>query len=50
MCIRDRITCLPLAAVTLAVVVTMMVAFGDTRYRTPFEIVLAILASVARCV
>jgi hypothetical protein len=25
----------------------MMVAFGDTRYRTPFEIVLAILASVA---
>jgi 4-amino-4-deoxy-L-arabinose transferase-like glycosyltransferase len=44
---RRKITCLPLAAVTLAVVVTMMIAFGDTRYRTPFEIVLAILASVA---
>jgi hypothetical protein len=45
--VRRKITCLPLAAVTLATVLTMMVAFGDTRYRTPFEIVLAILASVA---
>jgi 4-amino-4-deoxy-L-arabinose transferase-like glycosyltransferase len=45
--IRRKITVLPLAAVTVAVVLTMMVAFGDTRYRTPFEIVLAILASVA---
>jgi 4-amino-4-deoxy-L-arabinose transferase-like glycosyltransferase len=45
--IRRKITVLPLAAVTVAVILTMIVAFGDTRYRTPFEVVLAILASVA---
>jgi len=44
---RRRITRLPLVAVTLATVVTMAIAFGCTRYRTPFEVVLAILASVA---
>jgi 4-amino-4-deoxy-L-arabinose transferase-like glycosyltransferase len=45
--IRRKITALPLVAVSVATVLTMMVAFGDTRYRTPFELVLAILASVA---
>jgi 4-amino-4-deoxy-L-arabinose transferase-like glycosyltransferase len=44
---RRKVTRLPLVAVTLATVVTMAIAFGCTRYRTPFEVVLAILASVA---
>ncbi|MGH8996121.1 MAG: hypothetical protein ACRDYB_08870 [Acidimicrobiales bacterium] len=45
--VRRRITPLPLVAVTLAVMATMVIAFGDTRYRTPFEVVIAILAAVA---
>jgi 4-amino-4-deoxy-L-arabinose transferase-like glycosyltransferase len=45
--VRRKVTCLPLVAVTLAVMATMAIAFGCTRYRTPFEVVLAILASVA---
>ncbi len=45
--VRRKVTCLPLAAVTVAVMATMAIAFGCTRYRTPFEVVLAILASVA---
>jgi 4-amino-4-deoxy-L-arabinose transferase-like glycosyltransferase len=45
--VRRRVTTLPLVAVTLATVLTMMVAFGYTRYRAPFEVVVAVLASVA---
>lgn len=44
---RRRVTSLPLVAITLTVVATMAIAFGCTRYRTPFEVVLAVLASVA---
>jgi 4-amino-4-deoxy-L-arabinose transferase-like glycosyltransferase len=45
--VRRRVTPLPLIAVTLAVMATMIIAFGGTRYRTPFEVVIAILAAVA---
>ena len=45
--VRRRVTSLPLVAITLTVVATMAIAFGCTRYRTPFEVVLAVLASVA---
>jgi 4-amino-4-deoxy-L-arabinose transferase-like glycosyltransferase len=45
--IRRRVTVLPMVAVTLTVVASMAITFGQTRYRTPFEVVLAILAAVA---
>jgi len=44
---RRRVTLLPLVAVTVNVVISMIIAFGGTRYRTPFEVVLAVLAAVA---
>jgi len=44
---RRRVTMLPLVAVTLNVVISMIITFGQTRYRTPFEVVLAVLAAVA---
>jgi len=44
---RRRTTLLPLVAVTANVIVAMLITFGQTRYRTPFEVVLAVLASVA---
>jgi hypothetical protein len=43
---RRRTTLLPLVAVTLNVIIAMIITFGQTRYRTPFEVVLAVLASV----
>lgn len=43
---RRKVTLLPLVAVTLNVIFAMIITFGNTRYRTPFEVVLAILASV----
>jgi hypothetical protein len=45
--VRRRVTSIPLLAVTGAVIVTIAISFGQTRYRTPFEVVLAILAAVA---
>jgi hypothetical protein len=44
---RRRILVYPLLAVGLTVVITMVLSFGDTRYRTPFEVSLAMLAAVA---
>jgi hypothetical protein len=43
---RRRVTLLPLVAVTINVIVAMIITFGQTRYRTPFEVVLAVLASL----
>ncbi|MDE3206239.1 MAG: glycosyltransferase family 39 protein [Acidobacteriota bacterium] len=44
---RRRVPVFPLLGVGLTVVVSVMLSFGDTRYRTPFEVSVAILASVA---
>jgi 4-amino-4-deoxy-L-arabinose transferase-like glycosyltransferase len=41
-----RIPVFPLWAVGLDVVASVLVTFGQTRYRTPFEVCLAILAAV----
>ena len=43
---RRRIPVYPLAAVGLTVAISVVVTFGDTRYRTTFEVALAVLASV----
>jgi hypothetical protein len=43
---RRRVPVFVLWAVGLDVVATVLVSFGDTRYRTPFEVALAILAAV----
>ena len=44
---RRRVPVFPLLAVGLVVAVSVSLAFGDTRYRSTFEISLAVLASVA---
>jgi 4-amino-4-deoxy-L-arabinose transferase-like glycosyltransferase len=43
---RRRVPVLPLLAVGLDVVVTVAIAFGNTRYRTPFEVSLVLLSAV----
>jgi len=44
---RRRVPVLPLLAVGLSVAVSVTLAFGDTRYRSTFEICLAVMAAVA---
>ena len=44
---RERVPLLPLAGVALTVVVAMVLAFGNTRYRMPFEVGLVVLAAAA---
>lgn len=43
---RRRIPVFPMWAVGLNVVLAVLIAFGNTRYRTPFEVCLVIMASV----
>jgi 4-amino-4-deoxy-L-arabinose transferase-like glycosyltransferase len=42
---RRGVTLLPLAGVAFTVVVSMVLAFGNTRYRIPFEVCLLVLAA-----
>lgn len=44
---RRHVPVFPLLAIGVTVVISVMIAFGDTRYRTAFEVSLAILAAVA---
>jgi len=44
--LRRRVTVLPLLAIGVDVVATVLVSFGQTRYRTPFEVSLVLLAAV----
>ena len=44
--IRRRIPVFPMWAIGLNVVLACIIAFGNTRYRTPFEVCLVIMASV----
>ena len=44
--LRRRVPVLPLLAIGIDVVVTVLVSFGQTRYRTPFEVSLVLLAAV----
>lgn len=44
---RRKVPLYPLAAVGLTVVASVVLTFGDTRYRSTFEVVLAILAATA---
>jgi hypothetical protein len=43
---RRRIPVLPLLAVGLEVILAVTLSFGNTRYRTPFEVSLALLSAV----
>ncbi len=43
---RRRVLVFPLLAVGVNVAVTMAIGFGDTRYRTAFEVCLVVLAAV----
>jgi 4-amino-4-deoxy-L-arabinose transferase-like glycosyltransferase len=43
---QRKVPIFPLVGVGLTVVISVILTFGDTRYRTTFEVVLAILASV----
>ena len=43
---RRGVPVLPLLAIGVDVVATVLVTFGQTRYRTPFEVSLALLAAV----
>lgn len=43
---RRRVPVFPLWALGLDVVATVLISFGNTRYRTPFEVTLALLAAV----
>jgi hypothetical protein len=43
---RRRIPSFPLFAIGLDVVASVLITFGQTRYRTPFEVSLALLAAV----
>jgi 4-amino-4-deoxy-L-arabinose transferase-like glycosyltransferase len=43
---RRRIPVLPLLAVGLEVIVAVTLSFGNTRYRTPFEVSLVLLSAV----
>jgi 4-amino-4-deoxy-L-arabinose transferase-like glycosyltransferase len=42
-----RVPLFPLAGVGLTVVIAMVLAFGNTRYRMPFEVCLVVLAAAA---
>ena len=42
---RRRIPVFPLWAVGLNVAISVMLTFGNTRYRTPFEVPLVLLAA-----
>jgi 4-amino-4-deoxy-L-arabinose transferase-like glycosyltransferase len=44
---RRRVPVFPLLAVGLDVIVSVLLAFGNTRYRTTFEVSLSLLAAVA---
>ncbi|HZP30783.1 MAG TPA: glycosyltransferase family 39 protein [Acidimicrobiia bacterium] len=44
---RRRVTLVPLIAPIVVVCVAVLVAFGNTRYRTPAEITITVLAAVA---
>jgi 4-amino-4-deoxy-L-arabinose transferase-like glycosyltransferase len=44
---RRRVPLFPLAGVAFTAVVAMVLAFGNTRYRMPFEVCLVVLASAA---
>jgi len=44
---RRHVPLFPLAGVGLTVVVAMVLAFGNTRYRMPFEVCLVVLAAAA---
>jgi 4-amino-4-deoxy-L-arabinose transferase-like glycosyltransferase len=44
---RRRTPVFPLLAVGATTVVTMVLTFGQTRYRTPFEVCLVVMAAVA---
>jgi len=43
---RRRVPVLPLLAIGLDVAVSVLITFGQTRYRTPFEVSLALMAAV----
>ncbi len=43
---RRRVPTFPLWALGFVVVATVLVSFGNTRYRTPFEVTLALLSAV----
>ena len=44
---RRRVTLVPILAPVIVVCVAVLVAFGNTRYRTPAEITITVLAAVA---
>ena len=44
---RRRVPVFPLLAIGLTVVLTVVVTFGQTRYRSPFEVSLVVLSSVS---
>lgn len=44
---RRRITLIPVYAVLATVAVTALVAYGNTRFRTPFDLALVVLTGVA---
>ncbi len=44
---KRRVLLFPLAGVGVTVVVAMVLAFGNTRYRMPFEVCLVVLAAAA---
>jgi 4-amino-4-deoxy-L-arabinose transferase-like glycosyltransferase len=44
---RRRVPVFPLWALGVDVVVTVLISFGNTRYRTSFEVTLALLAAIA---
>jgi len=44
---RRRLPLVPFVGIFVELVVTAMATFGQTRYRTPFEVVLVVLAAVA---
>ena len=43
---RRRVPVFPLLALGLDVIVSVLLAFGNTRYRSTFEVALALLAAV----
>ncbi len=43
---RRRVPVFPLWALGVDVVATVLISFGNTRYRTPFEVALVLLAAI----
>jgi 4-amino-4-deoxy-L-arabinose transferase-like glycosyltransferase len=43
---RRKVLVFPLAAIGVVVAISVILSFGDTRYRTPFEVALALLSAV----